>query len=122
MLTESGIFALSIVAGIAAIGYGLYLTSVVLKQPAGDQKMQDIALAIQQGAQAYLSRQYKTVAIVALVLVIIIDKFLGWHTALGFIIGSVASALAGYIGMYVAVRANVRTAEAAKSGLKPAFD
>ncbi len=122
MLTESNIYVLAIIAGIAAIGYGLILTSLVLKKSAGDSKMQEIASAIQEGAQAYLKRQYKTVAIVAVVMVIIIDRFLGWHTALGFVIGAVASAAAGYIGMYVAVRANVRTAEAAKTGLKPAFD
>ncbi len=122
MFTESSIYALSIIAGIAAIGYGLILTSYVLKKSAGDQKMQEIATAIQEGAQAYMVRQYKTVSVVALILVIIIDKFLGWHTALGFLVGATASAAAGYIGMYVAVRANVRTAEAAKTGLKPAFD
>jgi K(+)-stimulated pyrophosphate-energized sodium pump len=116
------IFWLAMVAGLSAIVYGIYLTSVVLKKPAGNDKMQEIAIAIQQGAQAYLTRQTKTVAVVAIVLAIVIDRFLGWHTALGFLIGAVASALAGYIGMYVAVRANVRTAEAARSGLKPAFE
>ena len=122
MLEESNIIALSIIAGIAAIGYGLILTNYVLRKSPGNHKMQEIATAIQQGAQAYLARQYKTVGIVAVILVIIIWKFLGINTAVGFLVGAIASAAAGYIGMYVAVRANVRTAEAAKSGLKPAFD
>jgi K(+)-stimulated pyrophosphate-energized sodium pump len=121
-MTESSIFTLSIIAGLAAIGYGLYLTNAVLRKPAGDSKMQEIATAIQQGAQAYLKRQYATVSVVAAVLTIIIGFFLNWTTALGFVIGAFASAIAGYIGMYVAVRANVRTAEAAKQGLKPAFE
>ncbi|HEX9503968.1 MAG TPA: sodium-translocating pyrophosphatase [Patescibacteria group bacterium] len=121
MLTESSIFALSLIAGVAAIAYGLFLTNQVLKKSAGNEKMQEIAAAIQQGANAYLARQYKTVTVVAVVLAIIIVKFLGWHTALGFLIGAVASAVAGFIGMYVAVRANVRTAEAARHGLEPAF-
>jgi K(+)-stimulated pyrophosphate-energized sodium pump len=122
MLTESSVFALSIIAGLAAIAYGVILINWVLKKPAGSEKMQEIAAAIQEGASAYLIRQYKTVGLVAIVLAIIIDWLLGWHTALGFIIGAVASAIAGFIGMYVSVRANVRTAEAAKSGLNPAFN
>src|SRR3989344_3672576 len=122
MLEESNIIALSIIAGIAAIGFFLILTNYVLRKSPGNHKMQEIATAIQQGAQAYLARQYKTVGIVAVILVIIIWKFLGINTAVGFLVGAIASAAAGYIGMYVAVRANVRTAEAAKSGLKPAFD
>ena len=121
MLLESNIFMLSIIAGIAAIMYGFILASLVLKKSAGDKKMQEIALAIQEGATAYLTRQYKTVSVVATVLAIIIWIFLGMHTAVGFIIGAAASALAGFIGMFVAVRANVRTAQAARDGLKPAF-
>jgi K(+)-stimulated pyrophosphate-energized sodium pump len=122
MLTESAIYTLSFIAGLAAIAYGILLTAQVLKKSTGNDKMQEIALAIQQGANAYMARQYKTVAVVAVILAIIIDRALGWHTALGFLIGATASAIAGYIGMYVAVRANVRTAEAARSGLAPAFD
>src|SRR5258708_1014226 len=83
--------------------------------------MKKIAAPNQRGTNSYLARQYKTVTVVAVVLAIIIVKFLGWHTALGFLIGAVASAVAGFIGMYVAVRANVRTAEAARHGLEPAF-
>jgi K(+)-stimulated pyrophosphate-energized sodium pump len=122
MLTESNIFALSIIASFAAIVFGLLLTLNVMKRPAGDDKMQEIAKAIQEGAQAYLTRQYRTIAVVAVILALIIWKLLGVHTAAGFIIGAIASSLAGFIGMFVAVRANVRTAEAAKSGIKSAFD
>jgi len=121
MLTEANIIGFSVFAGLAAIAYGSFLAWLVMQKSAGNEKMQEIATAIQQGANAYLKRQYKTVGIVAIILAIIIDQFLGWHTSLGFVIGAVASALAGFIGMYVAVRANVRTAEAARSGLEPAF-
>lgn len=122
MLTESNIFAFSFIAGIAALVYGFILIWAVMQKSAGDKKMQEIAAAIQEGAMAYMSRQYKTVAVVAVILAVVIWKFLGMNTSLGFIVGSVASALAGFIGMYVSVRANVRTAEAAKEGLKPAFN
>lgn len=119
---DSNIFWFATVAGMAAIVYGLFLTSRVLRQSSGDQKMQDIAAAIQEGATAYLTRQYKTVAVVAIILAVIIWQFLGMQTTLGFLVGAIASTLAGFIGMFVAVRANVRTAEAAKRGLAPAFD
>lgn len=112
----------AIITGALAIAYGIALSYWILKQPAGNEKMQSIAHAIQQGASAYLNRQYRTVAIVALILFVII--WLGLNslvTAVGFIIGAILSALAGYIGMNVSVRANVRTAEAAKSGLAKAF-
>jgi K(+)-stimulated pyrophosphate-energized sodium pump len=121
MLQESNIFLLTIIAGITAIAYGLIITYWVLAKPTGDKKMQEIAAAIQEGAMAFLTRQYTTIGGVALVLAIIIWKFLGVHSAEGFVLGAVASALAGFIGMYVAVRANVRTAEAARTGLEPAF-
>lgn len=106
---------------VLAIVYGLVLIESVLKMPSGNEKMRDIAKAIQVGAKAYLNRQYKTVAIVAAVLFIIIGFFLGWITAIAFIVGAFLSALTGYIGMNVSVRANVRTAEAARGGMQKAL-
>jgi len=107
-------------AGLAII-YGIILIWQILRADAGSEKMQEIALAIQTGAKAYLNRQYKTVAMIAVLLAIILWFALGPKTAIGFLIGAIFSALAGYIGMNVAVRANVRTAQAASKGLKPAF-
>jgi K(+)-stimulated pyrophosphate-energized sodium pump len=106
-----------------AIIYGAVLIKLVLALPAGNEKMQAIALAIQEGAKAYLNRQYKTIAGVAVVLFFIIGFIpkLGWTTADAFLLGAFFSALTGYIGMNIAVRANVRTAEAAKSGLAKAL-
>jgi K(+)-stimulated pyrophosphate-energized sodium pump len=111
-------------AGVLAILYGVYLISWVLRQPAGNPVMAEIAAAIQEGAMAFLKRQYTTVGIVAVVLFIVIlicPQPLGWEAAVGFLIGSVLSGAAGFIGMLVSVRANVRTAEAARGGLKPAL-
>jgi len=118
-MEPSIIFAL--ITAILAIIYGLILIKLVLRFPKGDDKMQEIAQAIQTGAEAYLNRQYKTIAVVALVLFVLIGLVLSWLTALGFLVGAVFSALAGYIGMNISVRANVRTAEAAKKGLKQAL-
>lgn len=106
----------------AALAYGLFLSSWVLKLPAGDEKMRSIASAIQEGASAYLLSQYRIVAVVAVAMAGFIYFFLGQNSAMGFLIGAVFSALAGFIGMNVAVRANVRCAEAAKLGLSQAFD
>ena len=112
----------ALICGVVAIAYGAYLILWVLRQPAGSARMQEIASAIQEGAMAYMRRQYSTIAVVAVVLAAIIWWFLGWQAALGFLIGAVLSGATGFIGMSIAVRANVRTAEAAKSGLSAAFN
>ena len=106
---------------VASLVYGLWLIVDILKKPSGDEKMQEIAQAIQIGARAYLQRQYKVVAVVALILAAGIYYTLGTNSAVGFLIGAVLSALAGFIGMSIAVRANVRVAEIAKKGLPAAF-
>lgn len=106
----------------AALIYGGYLIFWILRHPAGDMKMQQIAQAIQEGAWAYLKKQYSVVAIVAIILSTLIYQFINFNSALGFLIGAVASALAGFIGMNVAVRANVRCAQGAKESLLKAFD
>ncbi|MBU1037151.1 sodium-translocating pyrophosphatase [Patescibacteria group bacterium] len=111
----------SLIAAVTALIYGVILISLVFKKPKGSPKMQEIAGAIQQGAKAYLNRQYKTIAVIAIVLFFLLWVVLGFKIALGFIIGAILSALAGYIGMNVSVRANVRTCEAAKTGLAPAL-
>src|SRR5262249_3483456 len=108
----------------AAIAYGIGLAGWVVRQPAGSERMQEIARAIQEGAAAYLKRQYRTIAIVAIFPFLLLGFYdkLGWGTAVGFLIGAILSASAGFIGMLVAVRSNVRTAEAAKHGLRPALN
>ncbi|MDP2630789.1 MAG: sodium-translocating pyrophosphatase [Candidatus Uhrbacteria bacterium] len=110
-----------IIVSIGAIMYGAYLISWVVRQNAGDEKMKSIALAIQQGARAYLNRQYITVLYVAIPLALLIGYFLSITTALAFVVGATLSGLAGYVGMNVSVRANVRTAQAAKNGMKAAL-
>jgi K(+)-stimulated pyrophosphate-energized sodium pump len=118
---------ISLVCGALAVAYGVALTRWVLSRPAGTERMQEIAAAIQEGAAAYLKRQYTTIAGVAVAVFLVIGiagswtSDLGWKVAFGFLIGAVLSALTGFIGMNVAVRSNVRTAEAAKSGLSPAL-
>ena len=111
----------AIIPALAAIVYGLILAAWVIRQPAGDERMQSIARAIQAGAKAYLSRQYRTIAGVAAVVFLLIGIFIDWVTGFGFVVGAIFSALAGYIGMHISVRANVRTAEAAKTGFKQAL-
>src|SRR5258708_2880764 len=108
-------------SSMVAIVFAFILIWKISKAAPGDSKMQEIAQAIQIGAKAYLNRQYKTVAVVAIVVAALIGFFLNVTTMVGFIIGAFASALAGYIGMNMSVRANVKTAEAAKSGLAPAL-
>jgi K(+)-stimulated pyrophosphate-energized sodium pump len=126
-VSDSVIITFALIAAVTGIAYGLYLAMWVFKLDAGNQKMQDIAKAIQEGASAYLNRQYKTVAVVAAVLFALLwgagavsDKF-GLLTAVGFLIGAGASSLAGYVGMVIAVRANVRTAQAAHNGMNSAL-
>ncbi|HED03939.1 MAG TPA: sodium-translocating pyrophosphatase [Candidatus Fraserbacteria bacterium] len=111
----------ALLAGLAGIVYAIALTFYVLRLPQGNERMGEIARAIQQGAAAYLNRQYAIIGLVGLIVAILLWIGLGWATALGFALGASASALAGYMGMTVAVRTNVRTAEAARSGLAQAL-
>ena len=121
MINELALW-ISIGAGAVALLFGAISTQWILRQPAGNERMQQIAKAIQEGAGAYMNRQYFTIGIVGAVLFVILLWALGWHTAIGFAIGATLSALAGYIGMFVSVRANVRTAEAATKGINAALN
>jgi K(+)-stimulated pyrophosphate-energized sodium pump len=114
----------ALVCSGVAIAYGIYLTIWLLRQPDGNERMREIARAVQEGASAYLKRQYTTIALVSIVPFLLLGFYhkLGWGTAIGFLVGAALSAAAGFIGMNVAVRSNVRTAEAAKHGLKPALN
>ena len=115
-------YLLILLCGLGAIGYGGLLAKEVLAADPGTARMQEIAAAIQEGASAYLNRQYTTIAIVGGVILVVLAVLLGIHVAIGFLIGAVLSAAAGYVGMNVSVRANVRTAQAARQGVGPGLD
>ncbi len=115
---------LGVVGAGVAVAWGIYLTFWLLRQPAGNEKMREISAAVQEGAAAYLKKQYTAIAVVAVVPFLALGLYhkLGWGTAFGFLIGAILSSAAGFIGMNVAVRSNARTAEAARGGLKPALN
>jgi K(+)-stimulated pyrophosphate-energized sodium pump len=120
-LTDYGV-VIALVCAAAAVVYGLIVTQRLLAKPAGNDRMQEISGAVQEGAQAYLNRQYTIIAAVAVPIAILLIFLQDWHTALGFVIGAVLSGATGFIGMNVSVRANSRVAEAARGGVPPALD
>jgi K(+)-stimulated pyrophosphate-energized sodium pump len=113
---------MALICAFIGIGYGVISIFSVLSKPQGNEEMQRIAEAVQEGASAYLARQYKAISLVGVILFLVIGFALDWHTAAGFALGALFSGAAGYIGMHVSVRANSRTAEAAKGGISPALD
>jgi len=118
---STAVLALVSLAALIALAYGGLLTRWVLKADAGNETMGRIARAIQEGAAAYLNRQYTTIAIIGLVLALVITFAINWETGVLYVVGAGCSALAGYVGMNVSVRANVRTAQAATGGLDRAL-
>ena len=121
-MSEGTALLLALGSAILAIVYGAVSVGWVLSKPAGNDRMQERAAASQEGAKAYMNRQYLTISVVGVVLFVILGFTLDWGTAIGFAIGAIFSGLAGYIGMYVSVRANVRTADAAQKGVNPALN
>src|SRR3989344_5139484 len=111
------VIQLILACGVIALLYGVWAVKSVLSKSPGNARMQEIAAAIQEGARAYLNRQYTTIAIVGAIIFVLAWYVLGWQVGIGYLIGAALSGAAGYIGMNVSVRANVRTAEAARHGL-----
>jgi K(+)-stimulated pyrophosphate-energized sodium pump len=120
MLEQYGLW-IALGCAIVAILYGVVSTGWIMKQPAGNDRMREIAQAVQEGAKAYLNRQYRTIALAGIVLFLLIGFLISWPAAVGFAIGAILSGAAGYIGMNVSVRSNVRTAEAARGGISKAL-
>src|SRR3989338_11094576 len=108
---------LILACGVVALLYGWWAVRSVLSKSPGNARMQEIAAAIQEGARAYLNRQYRTIGIVGAIIFVLAWYFLGWQVSIGYLIGAALSGVAGYIGMNVSVRANVRTAEASRKGI-----
>jgi K(+)-stimulated pyrophosphate-energized sodium pump len=119
---ENSAVPFALICAVAAIAYGLITAKWILSLPQGNERMQQIAAAIQEGAGAYMKRQYTIIAMVGAVMFIALFASLGAKTAIGFLVGALFSGLTGFIGMFVSVRANVRTTEAAKSGIHKALN